>query len=124
MHLEFEKLARKTSLVLGTAKAFFICFLIIVVWALTGPIFHYSDTWQLIINTGTTIITFLMVFLVQNAQNHDALAIQTKLDEILRAIKAADKDIINIEEKNPQELKDIKQSIKDKVEPQPGVAPD
>ena len=83
MHFEFEKIARKTSVILGTAKAFFICLLIVIIWAATGPIFHYSDTWQLIINTGTTIITFLMVFLVQNAQNHDALAIQIKLDEIL-----------------------------------------
>src|SRR6476620_1245353 len=78
----FGVFARKTSNILGSAWAFVIALLIIVVWAATGPTFHYSDTWQLIINTGTTIVTFLMVFLIQNTQNRDAKAVHLKLDEL------------------------------------------
>ncbi len=79
----FGVFARKTSNILGSAWAFVIAIVVIVVWALTGPTFHYSDTWQLIINTGTTIVTFLMVFLIQATQNRDTLALQLKLDELI-----------------------------------------
>ena len=82
----FRHFAHRSSKVLGTAWAFIGAIFIIVVWGLTGPAFHFSDTWQLIINTGTTIVTFLMVFLIQNTQNRDAKAVHLKLDELIRAI--------------------------------------
>jgi low affinity Fe/Cu permease len=82
----FGVFARKMSAVLGSAWAFVCAILIIALWAMTGPTFHYSDTWQLIINTGTTIVTFLMVFLIQNTQNRDAKAVHLKLDELIRAL--------------------------------------
>ena len=85
----FRIFARRSSMVLGSAWVFASAILIIVIWGLTGPAFHYSDTWQLIINTGTTIVTFLMVFLIQNTQNRDAKAAHLKLDEIIRALKGA-----------------------------------
>ena len=81
----FRIFARRSSMVLGSAWAFASAILIIVIWVLTGPTFHYSDTWQLIINTGTTIVTFLMVFLIQNTQNRDAKAVHLKLDEVISA---------------------------------------
>src|SRR6266550_968613 len=83
----FSRFAKWTSSKLGHPLAFFIAVLIIVVWALAGPIFHFSDTWQLVINTGTTIVTFLMVFLIQNTQNRDSEALHLKLDELIRATK-------------------------------------
>ncbi|HMY72224.1 MAG TPA: low affinity iron permease family protein, partial [Blastocatellia bacterium] len=82
----FRKFAAKVSAVVGSGWAFMVAALIIIVWAVTGPIFKFSDTWQLIINTGTTIITFLMVFLIQNTQNRDARALHLKLDELLRGL--------------------------------------
>src|SRR5947207_13052188 len=85
----FRIFARRSSAVLGSAWAFAAAIFIIVVWGLTGPTFHFSDTWQLIINTGTTIVTFLMVFLIQNTQNRDAKAVHLKLDEIIRSTKSA-----------------------------------
>src|SRR5437868_14006709 len=85
----FRLFAKRSSKVLGSAWAFGSAILIIVIWGLTGPMFHYSNTWQLIINTGTTIVTFLMVFLIQNTQNRDAKAAHLKLDEIIRALKGA-----------------------------------
>jgi low affinity Fe/Cu permease len=85
----FHVFARRSSIILGSAWAFAAAILIIIVWALTGPTFHFSDTWQLIINTGTTIVTFLMVFLIQNTQNRDAKAVHLKLDEIIRALEGA-----------------------------------
>src|SRR3569833_2804511 len=85
----FHVFARSSSQVLGTARAFIAAIFIIVVWAITGPTFLFSDTWQLIINTGTTIVTFLMVFLIQNTQNRDAKAVHLKLDELIRALRGA-----------------------------------
>jgi low affinity Fe/Cu permease len=93
----FRLLARRSSMVLGSAWAFASAIVIIVIWGLTGPTFHYSDTWQLIINTGTTIVTFLMVFLIQNTQNRDAKAAHLKLDEIIRALKGARNELIDLE---------------------------
>jgi low affinity Fe/Cu permease len=98
--------------VLGTAWAFAFAFLIIVVWALTGPIFHFSDTWQLIINTGTTIVTFLMVFLIQNTQNRDAKAVHLKLDELIRAIEGARNRLVDLEELSDDELKKLEHEFK------------
>src|ERR1051326_3274311 len=93
----FHVFATKASVVVGTKWAFITAFLMIVVWAIVGPHFHYSDTWQLVINTATTVVTFLMVFLIQNTQNRDALAIHLKLDEIIRAIDVAQNEMIDIE---------------------------
>ncbi len=101
----FGVFARKTSSVLGSAWAFVIAILIIVVWALTGPTFHYSDTWQLIINTGTTIVTFLMVFLIQNTQNRDAKAVHLKLDELIRALGPARNKLVDLEKLSDDDLK-------------------
>jgi low affinity Fe/Cu permease len=100
----FRIFARKTSTVLGSAWAFVLALLIIVVWGITGPTFHYSDTWQLIINTGTTIVTFLMVFLIQNTQNRDAKAVHLKLDEIIRALKGARNELVDLEKLSDEDL--------------------
>jgi low affinity Fe/Cu permease len=103
----FGVFARKTSNILGSAWAFVAAILIIVIWALTGPTFHYSDTWQLIINTGTTIVTFLMVFLIQNTQNRDAKAVHLKLDELIRALGPARDRLVDLEKLSDDELKTL-----------------
>jgi low affinity Fe/Cu permease len=100
----FRVFARRSSTVLGSAWAFAAAILIIVVWGATGPTFHYSDTWQLIINTGTTIVTFLMVFLIQNTQNRDAKAFHLKLDEIIRALKGARNELVDLEKLSDEDL--------------------
>jgi low affinity Fe/Cu permease len=100
----FRVFARRSSRVLGSPWAFAGAILIIVVWALTGPLFHYSDTWLLIINTVTTIVTFLMVFLIQNTQNRDAKAAHLKLDEVLRALKGARNELIDLEKLADEDL--------------------
>jgi low affinity Fe/Cu permease len=101
----FGVFARKTSTVLGSAWASVLAIVVIVVWALTGPTFHYSDTWQLIINTGTTIVTFLMVFLIQNTQNRDAKAVHLKLDELIRAVGPARNKLVELEKLSDDDLK-------------------
>src|SRR5215475_4088596 len=100
----FRKFANKTSAVVGSAWAFIGAVLLIVIWGVTGPLFHYSDTWQLVINTGTTIITFLMVFLIQNTQNRDAKAIHLKLDELIKGVKGARTGLVNLEALSDEEL--------------------
>ena len=100
----FGKFAAAAASWLGSKWAFVGAIVIIVVWALTGPIFHYSDTWQLVINTGTTIITFMMVFIIQNTQNRDARAINLKLDELIHAIDAAKNQMMDIEKLSDDEL--------------------
>jgi low affinity Fe/Cu permease len=100
----FRLFARRSSMVLGSAWAFATALLIILIWGLTGPMFHYSDTWQLIINTGTTIVTFLMVFLIQNTQNRDAKAVHLKLDELIRALKNARNELIDLEKLGDEDL--------------------
>lgn len=100
----FRLFARRSSRILGSPWAFAAAILIIAVWAATGPVFHFSDTWQLIINTGTTIVTFLMVFLIQNTQNRDAKAVHLKLDEIIRALKKARNEMVDLEELSDEEL--------------------
>jgi low affinity Fe/Cu permease len=102
----FSETASATSRWTGRPSAFLFCCLIVAVWAATGPLFHYSDTWQLVINTGTTIVTFLMVFLIQNTQNRDNAAVQAKLDELIRASKAKN-EFIGIEHLSDEELDDI-----------------
>jgi len=107
----FRKFAHKTSQIVGTSWVFFLAVLIIVVWGITGPMFHYSDTWQLVINTSTTIITFLMVFLIQNTQNRDAKAIHLKLDELIKGVKGARTGFVNLEELSDKELEQLQQEF-------------
>ena len=109
----FAKFARWTSAVTGRPKTFMFAVVIILIWAVTGPLFHFSDTWQLVINTGTTIITFLMVFLIQNTQNRDTEALQIKLDELIRAVKGARNEVIDLEEMDEKELNAIRQEYLD-----------
>lgn len=103
MKESFRKIAHAVSNLAGSAAVFCLAVLVLIVWGLTGPLFNYSDTWQLAINTGTTIVTFLMVFLIQNTQNRDGKAMQLKLDELIRATKARD-TFIDIEDLNDEEL--------------------
>ena len=107
----FRIFARRSSTVLGSAWAFAIAILIIVIWGLTGPVFHYSNTWQLIINTGTTIVTFLMVFLIQNTQNRDAKAAHLKLDELIRALKGARNQLIDLEKLADEDLTNLEKQF-------------
>ena len=101
----FRKFSSVTSEIVGSSWSFIAAVLIIIIWGASGPAFGYSDTWQLVINTGTTIITFLMVFLIQNTQNRDARAIHLKLDELLRAQKGARTSMANLENLPDEELK-------------------
>ena len=105
-----------TSSAAGKPVTFMLAVLIIVVWAVTGPVFHFSDTWQLVINTGTTIITFLMVFLIQNTQNRDGLAVQLKLDELISSIKEARNEIIDVEDLGDKELQEKRDEMIDLAE--------
>jgi low affinity Fe/Cu permease len=105
----FYKLARQTSEAVGSPIASISAVTVIIIWAITGPIFKFSDTWQLVINTGTTIVTFLMVFLIQNSQNRDSKAVQIKLDELIRAIDSARNDIIDVEDSSEQKLQKLQQ---------------
>ena len=107
----FRIFARRSAAALGSAWAFTGAVLVIVVWLITGPTFHFSDTWQLIINTATTIITFLMVFLIQNTQNRDAKAVHLKLDELIRAIKAARNELVDLEDLSDEELKKLEKQF-------------
>jgi low affinity Fe/Cu permease len=107
----FRLFARRSSMVLGSAWAFGSAILIIVIWGLTGPAFHYSNTWQLIINTGTTIVTFLMVFLIQNTQNRDAKAAHLKLDEVIRALKGARNRLIDLEKLSDEDLTSLEKQF-------------
>ena len=107
----FRVFARRSSIVLGSAWAFSGAVLVILVWLLTGPTFHFSDTWQLIINTATTIITFLMVFLIQNTQNRDAKAVHLKLDELIRALKGARNKLVDLEDLSDDELKKLEEQF-------------
>jgi low affinity Fe/Cu permease len=103
----FRVFAHRSAVMLGSAWAFTGAVFVIVVWLVTGPTFHFSDTWQLIINTATTIITFLMVFLIQNTQNRDAKAMHLKLDELIRAIKNARNELVDLEELSDEELQKL-----------------
>jgi low affinity Fe/Cu permease len=100
----FRKLAHNVATATGSPVAFISAVTIILAWGVTGPIFHFSDTWQLVINTGTTIITFLMVFLIQNTQNRDSQVMQLKLNELIRAVHSARNDLVDLEELSDEEL--------------------
>ena len=112
----FENIAAKVAGWAGRPPAFIIAASVIVIWGVTGPVFQYSDTWQLIINTSTTIITFLMVFLIQNAQNRDASAMQAKLDELIRALKGPRNEFVGIEHLTQDELEKIKAKLESECE--------
>jgi low affinity Fe/Cu permease len=101
----FETLAAKVTTATGSTPAILIAFGVVVVWAATGPLFHFSETWQLVINTGTTIVTFLMVFLIQKTQNKDSLAIQLKLDELVAVNNSANNMLVDVEDMTEEEMK-------------------
>lgn len=107
----FRSVAARTAEVAGSPWAFSLAFALIVIWALLGPRYHYSEDWQLVVNTGTTIVTFLMVFLIQNLQNRDARAMHLKLDELIRAVKSARNDLIDLENMTDAELDKLQQEF-------------
>jgi len=111
----FARMANATASWSGKPAAFLMAVLVVLVWGISGPIFHYSETWQLVINTGTTIVTFLMVFLIQNTQNHDTQALQVKLSELILAMKGADNKVADIEDATGEELEKERQKVKRKA---------
>ena len=110
MRDRFSHFAARTGEIMGSYWAFLLAILTVVVWGITGPLFQFSDTWQLVINTGTTIVTFLMVFLLQNSQNREAQATQLKLDELIRAIDQASNQLIDAEDCTEEELEQLRQT--------------
>ena len=111
-HSVFTRCAKATSRATGRPWAFIVACALIVVWLVSGPYFHYSDTWQLVINTSTTIITFLMVFLIQHTQNHQGDAVQIKLDELIRAMNGAHNYLLDLEDSSGEELRVLKEQYK------------
>jgi low affinity Fe/Cu permease len=111
MRRTFNSIATRISTAAGQPMSFVAALLIVLVWAVSGPLFHFSDTWQLVINTGTTIVTFLMVFLIQNSQNRDGAAMQAKLDELLRAVDKAREQFIGIEHLTDQQIELIRSAL-------------
>jgi low affinity Fe/Cu permease len=109
----FRRFARSASDRLGSTWSFMAAMLVVIAWAVTGPVFHYSNTWQLVINTGTTIVTFLMVFLIQNAQNRDAVAIHLKLDELIRALDQARNGMVDLENRSDEEIREVRAEFAD-----------
>jgi low affinity Fe/Cu permease len=107
----FRRFSHRTAELLGTPWAFVLALASIVVWAVTGPLFSFSDTWQLVVNTGTTVITFLMVFIIQNTQNRDAQAIHLKLDELIRGSKGARNGLVNLEDMSDEELERLRREF-------------
>ena len=118
----FERFAQAVAAWAGRPIAFAAAFLIVIGWGLSGPVFGWSDTWQLVINTGTTIVTFLMVFLIQNAQNRDAAAIQAKLDELIRAAIEARNEFVGIEHFTESELERLRKALEDEIADEIGGA--
>jgi low affinity Fe/Cu permease len=114
----FHQFSHRTAEIVGHSRAFLLAVATIVVWAITGPLFHFSDTWQLVINTSTTIVTFLMVFLIQNTQNRDAHAIHLKLDELIRVNRRARNELLGLESMSDGELDALQhefESLRDRV---------
>ncbi len=123
----FTRLASSIATAAGQPLAFTAALVLIIVWGATGPLFHYSDTWQLVVNTATTIVTFLMVFLIQNSQNRDGAAVQAKLDEMLRAIDKAREQFIGIEHLTDRQIALVKKALEREVKTEPDkqkTAPD
>jgi low affinity Fe/Cu permease len=115
MDRAFTHIASAIASLAGKPAAFITAVLVIVVWAVSGPVFHWSDTWQLVVNTGTTIVTFLMVFLIQNRQNRDGAAMQAKLDELIRAIEGARGQFIGIEHLTDEQIEAIREKLEKEV---------
>ena len=115
MDRAFTWFASMISFVAGQPLAFVVAFGVVLVWGVTGPMFGFSDTWQLVINTGTTIVTFLMVFLIQNSTNRDAAAMQAKLDELLRAVAKARGEFIGIEHLTDKQIEEIRAALEDEA---------
>ncbi len=111
----FTRLSTMIAAAAGQPLAFVLALSIVIVWGVSGPVFQYSDTWQLVVNTGTTIVTFLMVFLIQNSQNRDGAAMQAKLDELLRAVENAREQFIAIEHLTDKEIEDIRAALEKEV---------
>jgi low affinity Fe/Cu permease len=111
MRERFRRFSHAASRILGSPGAFLTACLIVAIWGCTGPLYHYSNTWQLVINTGTTIVTFLMVFLIQNTQNRDTRALHLKLDELIRAMKGARNKLVNLEEMSDEELDELQEQF-------------
>ncbi len=116
----FTKIASTSATLMGQPLAFVLSTLLVIVWAVCGPIFGYSDTWQLVINTATTVLTFLAVFLIQNSQNRDGAAIQAKLDEVIRALDKAREQFIGIEHLTDAQIEDIRAALEREVGKEPG----
>ena len=108
----FERFANSIARMMGRPLTFVLSAALIVVWAASGPVFHFSDTWQLVINTGTTIITFLMVFVIQNSQNREGEALQAKLDELIRALDKAEDRFIGLEKRGEKEISELREECK------------
>lgn len=113
MKEQFRKFAESTSRAAGSPWAFCTAVALVLVWAISGPVFGFSDTWQLVINTGTTIVTFMMVFLIQNAQNRDSLTLQLKLDELLCAMKGAQDGMVNLEDLSEENLGRLREHFRE-----------
>jgi len=111
MHEKFRRMAEYTAYLMGTHWAFFVALSVVMIWAVTGPYFSYSDTWQLVINTGTTVITFLMVFLIQSTQNRETRIVRLKLDELLRGVEGARTGFINLEHMTEKELEHVEREF-------------
>ena len=111
MQAAFHRLSRKAARFSGSPACFLGAVAVVVLWAITGPVFKFNETWQLVINTGTTIITFLMVFLIQSTQNTDTNALQIKLDELIRAIEGADNKMLALEELDEEQLEDLRKKF-------------
>jgi low affinity Fe/Cu permease len=108
----FRRFSRRTSQIVGSYWVFVLSVILVLVWLVTGPLFKYSNTWQLVINTTTTIITFWMCFIIQNTQNRDSRAIHLKLDELILAVKEARNEMVNVENLSEHELKEVERTIK------------
>jgi low affinity Fe/Cu permease len=111
MRESFRRFSHWTADVVGTAWAFIAAVIVIVLWAVTGPYYHYSDTWQLVMNTATSVITFLMVFLIQSTQNRDSKATQLKLDELIRAVKSARNNLLKLEDMSDDDLEKLQKEF-------------
>jgi low affinity Fe/Cu permease len=111
MHDAFRRFAHRVSAAVGAPWAFIMALAIVAAWALTGPAFGFSDTWQLVINTGTTVITFLMVFIIQNTQNRDSRVLQLKLDELIRAVEQARDELVDMEDLSDEELRRLQRQF-------------
>ncbi len=120
----FESTANAISRAMGRPLTFILCVLLVLVWAASGPLFHFSDTWQLVINTGTTIVTFLMVFLIQNSQNREGQALQAKLDELIRAVNDAQNRFIGLERRTEKEIGEMRAEVEKEIAAETSASPE